>query len=145
MRFARHRLRILSATVAFAALLLVALWPLLNHARFTHEQYDRIRIGMTEAQVLAIIAHEPSAWNVEAESARGGSWITEAGTDNWRDYPMPPTDGTWKSNAWSDGYTMISVALKDGIVTDKQINRYVPAWRVMISKWIYPRHNVVVR
>jgi hypothetical protein len=145
MRFVRRRLWTRYATVAFAGLLLVACWLHLNRGRFTRDQYDRIHIGMTETQVLAIIAHEPSEWNVEAETARGGTWMTEASTDNWMNRPIPPTDGVWKNTCWSDGYVMIDVVLKDGIVTDKQLNRYVPAWRVWASRCIDRSRNVVVR
>jgi hypothetical protein len=111
-----------------AAVAVIGWWQLSVRpsGRFTREQYDRIRLGMTPAEVSEIIGAWASSPNkkvyameqVESESAA----------------ELPPyVNVPWRR--WYDGDAEISIWYQDGKVAHKELNRLILYWEMKIGEW----------
>jgi hypothetical protein len=113
--------------VACLALLVVGLlcWPRTS-GRFTREQYDRIRLGMTPAEVSRSMGSAPS----DVFSQWPGLWEQVAFESNG----SPPNG---KTDVWLDGSVGICVCYRDGKAAVKFMDRQVPPWKIKATIWFY--------
>src|SRR5262245_47546182 len=111
-------------------------WWLLSGPRLTREQYDRIRFGMTPAEVAAVMGGPPFAEKMELPPWGHPDWEGVANShEPDRVYTLDP-DGGPDGQAWLDGHACIWVGYSDdGKVIHKQMNIYHP-WKIKAREWL---------
>ena len=101
-------------------------WQSGPRGRFTREQYDRIRFGMTPAEVSRSMGSAPS----DVFSQWPGMWEQVAFESNG----SPPNG---KADVWLDGSVGICVCYRDGKAVVKFMDRQVPPWKIKARIWFY--------
>jgi hypothetical protein len=137
LKLPRYRWWLLIACLAVA--IGVIWWQLSDHrGRFTREQYDRIRLGMTPAEISQIMGCPPMGLSV-LEIPRAGMWEGVA-----RD-PMkePDLQGTSFGGVWSDGVVAICIRCRDSKVVTKSMIIYLSAWQLKTREWLYRLRGLV--
>jgi hypothetical protein len=105
------------------ALLVVGLlcWPRTS-GRFTREQYDRIRLGMTPAEVSAVMGCKPAATALSQNEWENVATELEAG---------PGPGGPCLVECWVDGDILIDVLYQGERARMKQIGKHATwAWKL---------------
>ena len=116
------------AAVAIAAIG----WWQLSGPRLTREQYDRSRLGMTPAEVAAVMGCPPNADKYSFADRTG--W--EVDYNPVVDATVPPVDLVFASiQAWSNGSVDIFVFYRDGKVIWKAREFYQSWWKKWL-KWL---------
>jgi hypothetical protein len=103
--------------------------------KFARDQYDRIRFGMTPAEVAAVMGGPPLADKMELPPWKHPDW--EGVANSWdpnRVYTLGPNGGPY-GVAWLDGHASIWVDYSDGKVIHKQMNIYHP-WKIKAREWL---------
>ena len=105
-----------------------------SEGRFTRQQYDRIRLGMTPAEVALAIGGSYSYRNAE-----GFGEISPY--DDWErvTYEIVPKlvmFGGEAPEAWHDESSGIWVFYRDGKVVMKQMRIHVPSWKTKARDWL---------
>jgi hypothetical protein len=121
--------------IAGLALLVAGLlcWPRTS-VRFTREQYDRIRFGMTPAEVASSIGSDPSPiGRLIRGIERRGTWHTVAS-----DVSGPPLLATDKADVdvWVDKSVIIEVQYRNGKAFVKMMDILVPSWKAKARNWL---------
>jgi hypothetical protein len=118
--------------VACLALLVVGLlcWPR-TRGRFTREQYDRIRLGMTPAEVL--LALDNSARTTPFLVTPNNDWDTVA--EDGSGLPSPVVSGNF-GWVWRDESVQIWVYYHDAKTVQKRMYTHVPSWKVKAREWL---------
>ena len=131
LKLPRRRWLLLIACLAVA--IAVIGWLQLSgpRGRFTREQYDRIRLGMTRAEVSQIMGPASPAHGIKMGGpheivAEEGS-ILEASNELWQDRSV-----------------QIWVFYHDGKASQKQMLSGVPPWKEWLD-WLMGKRRQVVR
>lgn len=124
--------------VAAGAVLVAAcwLWPAHVGPPFSRSQYNRIRLGMTREQVLAVVGCTPGHYVSNRDRAsRSQQPHFERDTQGGDLFALPPGKVQVHDN-WADPIASISVTYVDGTVYWKQWFAEQPPWRVELAQWL---------
>jgi hypothetical protein len=127
----RHRWLLPIACLAVMAMAAISWWQVSSaRGRFTPELYDRIRIGMTPAEVSRLMGSPPSDPERLLRMSPAGGWDWVAGETNNRPWPYE------KAEVWLDGSFATAVCYRDGKAVLKTMKMRVPAWQARARQWL---------
>jgi hypothetical protein len=136
LKLPRYRRWLLIACLAAVAIAVVS-WQLSTpRGRFTREQYDRIRLGMTPAEVASVMGGVPPPdtpenyygfWECLAEESDG----------------LPSEESDLRVYAWTEESVAIWVACRDGKTIQKEIHARVPSWKIKAYEWLHTLRGLV--
>jgi hypothetical protein len=134
LKLPRYRWLLLIACLAAVAIGVIS-WQLTvpPAGRFTREQYDRIRVGMTPAEVASAVGSGPSSIEVIQRIPNRGHWQTVASEETRPPIPYDKTEG------WVDESVIIEVGYWQGKAVLKMMETPRPAWKDWLPSWLVGR------
>jgi hypothetical protein len=127
----------------------MAWWPqpAASDVRFTREQYDRIKVGMSEEGILSMLG--PRTDDPEHPNPHlGGQFVA---LDPWEwdlidevSPDRPPAPGQ-HGDMWCDRSYRIQVSFIDGRVAGKSFNVRLPRWRIVAREWLDWLHGLSIQ
>jgi hypothetical protein len=122
--------------LACLALLVVGLlcWQRTS-GRFTREQYDRIRLGMTPAEVALVMGGRgtgpvgTSVWDKALERIDSPAWDSVA-------EKSPAPMAIDRAEAWLDESAAVMVGYCDDKTIKKEMLTRVPLWKIKAREWL---------
>jgi hypothetical protein len=131
----RYRWLLLIACLAAVAIV-ISWWELSKAQRFSREQHGRIRLGMTPAEVAALMGGPPNAdpasWHPNGDRT---GWAVDA--VDYEDANVVLTIVGNNVEAWSNGSVHILVMYHDGKVIWKGREVYQPWWKIKAREWLH--------
>jgi hypothetical protein len=131
----KHRRKLLVSLVAAGVVGLVAfagwLWHLGLRARINQVAFEHIRVGMTQAEVEAILGAPPGDYTTTHDVARSAGTVLSA--EKMRrlfDVDSPCRAEDW----WTDEVFIQVYFLPDGTVAAKEFAEYDPTKRPVLSR-----------
>ncbi len=137
-----YRWCLILASLAAAGMVVIG-WSQLSGPRLAHEQYVRIRRGMTPTEVAVVLGGPPNAdaaswsdgdrtgWQADLDPAISDAELLESSRVLLK-LDTELSSGRQKVEAWSNGSVHVLVASRDGKVFWKSRQVYQSWWK----KWL---------
>jgi hypothetical protein len=105
-------------------------WQLSGHQRRLRERYDRVRLGMTRAEVASCVGSAPSRGELIIRILGGGDWDSAAHEEQ----------ASWSEvddiDVWVDESLYIGVCYSHGKAVRKVMEISLPPWKVKAREWL---------
>jgi hypothetical protein len=157
LKLPRRRLLLIACLVV--AIAAICWWQFSIQSRFTREQFDRIRFGMTPAEVSGVMGSAPSGgtssrhyyyeymfgygddpdiatdcWDIVADEANGWPDLLNSQVRDEVHAALLKVED--RANTWGDESVQIWVMYHDDKVIRKEMQIRVPPWKVKALKWL---------